>query len=40
MRKKLNGCKCSVVGCDRKATGWQDMRNQVLWGILKKSQLK
>ena len=24
MRKKLNGCKCSVVGCDRKATGWQD----------------
>lgn len=19
MRKKLNGCKCSVVGCDRKA---------------------
>lgn len=24
MRKKLNGCKCSVAGCDRKATGWQD----------------
>lgn len=24
MRKKLNGCKCSVIGCDRKATGWQD----------------
>lgn len=24
MRKKLNGCKCSAAGCDRKATGWQD----------------
>lgn len=24
MQKKLNGCKCSVVGCGRKATGWQD----------------
>lgn len=24
MQKKLNGRKCSVVGCGRKATGWQD----------------
>lgn len=24
MQKKLNGRKCSVVGCSRKATGWQD----------------